>query len=80
MSGQVNYIDRLIAEAAVLAGGEHPCRILGHKWKFIGGSNCGCPDGNCSIPVHECAACGDVDYGQNQEADDIRIQCHWAMA
>jgi len=29
-------LTRLIAEAAVLAGGKHPCAILGHRWRFIG--------------------------------------------
>ena len=68
-------IERLIAEASVLAGGDHPCRILGHKWVFTGGSNCGCPDGVCSIPVHQCESCGDYDYGNNDEADEVRRTC-----
>jgi hypothetical protein len=60
-------IDRLIAEAVVLAGGEHQCAILGHRWKSIGGRACpfyklGC--GNASQAVHECESCGDVDYGE----------------
>lgn len=68
-------MDRLIAEATVLAGGEHPCAILGHKWFQIGGANCGCEDGGCSVPVHECEACGDFDYGHNAEADEKRKRC-----
>lgn len=68
-------LQRLIAEASVLGGGEHPCSILGHKWKHIGGSHCGCENGSCSVPVHECESCGDVDYGENEEASDIRNQC-----
>lgn len=57
-------LERLCAEAAALAGGEHPCHVLGHKWKSIGGR--ACPFGECgeSQGVHECTVCGDVDYGQ----------------
>jgi hypothetical protein len=73
-------ISRLVAEAATLAGGKHPCHVLGHRWKFIGASNCGCSDGNCSVPVYECDVCGDCDYGQSREADNIRIECQWATA
>ena len=71
-------LDRLIAEASVLAGGEHPCAILGHKWKHIGGRHCGCPGINthgCSVPVHECEVCGDCDYGDNADADEIKLEC-----
>lgn len=68
-------LSRLIAEASVLAGGDHPCHILGHKWKFYGGANCGCPDGWCSVSVHKCAACGDCDYGDNDEANEKRAYC-----
>ena len=63
-------LTRLIAEAAVLAGGKHPCAILGHRWRFIG---CAPRETNgCwySVPVHECDACGDCDYGDNDEADE----------
>lgn len=64
-------LQRTIAEAAVLAGGEHPCALLGHKWKSIGGRACpfgprGDNDGcGHSQAVHECEACGLVDYGQH---------------
>lgn len=68
-------LDRLIAEAATLAGGQHPCRILGHKWAFYGCRNCGCEDGSCSFPVHRCESCGDWDYGDNDEAAEIKIAC-----
>lgn len=61
-------LDHLLAEAAVLAGGEHQCAVLGHRLKSIGSRPCpfhidGC--GNASQAVHECASCGDVDYGEN---------------
>lgn len=47
-----------------------------HDWQHIGGCNAGCdPYCNCSIPVHECARCGDCDYGRNPEADDVRAEC-----
>lgn len=59
-------LKQLVAEAAVLAGGEHPCKTLGHKWKSIGGRACPFTEDGCgaSQAVHECEACGDVDYGE----------------
>ena len=68
-------LTRLIAEATVLAGGDHPCNILGHKWEFRGGMACDCKGGGCSFPVHECASCGDCDYGDNDEAAEIKVTC-----
>lgn len=71
-------LGRLIAEALVLAGGDRPCAILGHKWKHVGGRNCGCPGMDtrgCSVPVHECESCGDCDYGDNAEATEIKLEC-----
>lgn len=70
----MNELERLAAEAVALAGGPHPCAMLGHQWRFGGGAHCGCPDGACSVPVHECA-CGDCDYGDNADADEIRARC-----
>jgi hypothetical protein len=65
-------IARLIAEAEVLAGGQHQCAVLGHRWKSIGGRPCpfredGDDDSGCghSQAVHECESCGDIDYGEN---------------
>jgi hypothetical protein len=68
-------LERLAAEAVALAGGEHPCNIIGHKWIFAGGANCGCADGSCSVPVHQCDRCGDYDYGENEEAKSVRAEC-----
>lgn len=68
-------LDRLIAEASVLAGGTHPCSVLGHKWESTGAAWCGCEGGRCFVPVHECEACGDCDYGDNEDADDVRAEC-----
>lgn len=68
-------LERLIAEAGVLAGGDHPCAVLGHRWPFAGGTNCGCGHDSCSVPVHECHACGDCDYGDNVAADETRANC-----
>lgn len=68
-------LTRLVAEAIVLAGGEHQCATLGHRWIFTGGAACGCPDGACSVPVHECESCGDCDYGDNVVADQVRTRC-----
>lgn len=72
---QTTILERLVAEASVLAGGDHPCVVLGHKWVFSGGANCGCPYGGCSIPVNECDVCGDCDYGNNEDADRMREEC-----
>lgn len=60
-------LERLIAEATVLAGGKNECAVLGHRWKSIGGRACpfhadGC--GNSSQAVHECESCGAIDYGE----------------
>jgi hypothetical protein len=41
---RVKTLDRLVAEAAVLAGAKHPCTILGHLWVSTGGRNCCCDD------------------------------------
>ena len=69
-------LERLAAEATSLAGGDHQCALLGHQWKFIGCMACCCNgEGECSLPVHECEACGDCDYGENQHAEDARADC-----
>jgi hypothetical protein len=77
-------LTRLIAEASVLAGAAHPCTILGHSWRHIGGRNCGCEgidadgerwSGSCSVPVYRCEACSDYDYGDNAEAADTMRRC-----
>lgn len=47
----------------------------GCDMQSIGGCNCGCPDGQCSVPVHQCSRCGDCDYGQNEEATETRRHC-----
>jgi hypothetical protein len=55
------------------------CAELGrHDWQHIGGRNAGCDlgsDCSCSVPVHKCSRCGDCDYGDNPEADDVRDEC-----
>jgi hypothetical protein len=71
----MDTLRRLIAEASVLAGGAHPCMVLGHVWVHIGGRNCGCDGGGCSVPVYECSACGDCDYGDNTEMGEIIEAC-----
>ncbi|MCL8382117.1 hypothetical protein [Xanthobacter aminoxidans] len=64
---RVAYLKRRIATA--------PCAEVGHRWKHIGGKNCGCENGSCSVPVHECTVCGDCDYGENAEAEETRAEC-----
>lgn len=52
------------------------CSEVGHRWVFIGGRNAGCGPGcDCSIPVHRCEACGDYDYGDNEEAREKLADC-----
>ena len=31
--------------------------------------------GCCSVPVHKCTRCGDCDYGENGDADEVRRLC-----
>lgn len=61
-------LTRLIAEASVLAGGAHPCAVLGHKWVSIGGRRCPYAgeyaEPNCSQTVYQCSACDVTDYGE----------------
>jgi hypothetical protein len=58
-------LDRLIAEAVVLAGGEHACDKLGHVWQSIGGRACPFHEDGCgdSQAAEECGSCGLMDYG-----------------
>ena len=48
------------------------CAQYGHTWTDVGGCNAGCGSFcACSVPVHKCSRCGDMDYGNNPEAKDI---------
>jgi hypothetical protein len=50
----------------------------GHDWQSIGGRNACCDEGDfcsCSVPVNACTRCGDCDYGDNDDADDVRRLC-----
>jgi hypothetical protein len=49
----------------------------GHEWFSHGGCNAGCHDEycSCSVPVNVCHRCGDCDYGQNEEAEQIKAEC-----
>jgi hypothetical protein len=52
------------------------CVEAGHDWRHVGGRNAGCDrDCSCSVPVHECAVCGDSDYGDNAEANATLARC-----
>lgn len=68
---QVAQLERQVAGA--------PCAEVGHRWISKGGMNAGCDIGgdlcNCSIPVNVCSVCGDCDYGENAEAQQIREDC-----
>lgn len=48
----------------------------GHDMQSIGGCNAGCGDDcSCSVPVNVCSRCGVCDYGDNDDAREIRAQC-----
>ena len=52
------------------------CSDVGHDWVSHGGANAGCDrDCRCSVPVHRCSKCGDFDYGENDDAVQIRKEC-----
>lgn len=68
VEAEANRIRREIANG--------PCREHGHDWQFAGGSNLGCCDDcGCGGPVYSCTKCGDSDYGDNEEADELRADC-----
>lgn len=46
-----------------------------HRWRLMAEQRCGCSGGWCTIPVFECVRCEIVDYGDNDEAHEIREQC-----
>lgn len=68
-------LERIVLRVAIEAGATYNCLLLGHVWVSTGGRNCGCEDGCCSVPVHECEVCGDCDYGDNEEASIIIAKC-----
>lgn len=49
----------------------------GHDWEMLGGCNAGCHPVwcACSVPVSTCRRCGDCDYGDNEEAKQVRANC-----
>lgn len=53
------------------------CAEMGeHDMKHVGGCNAACgEDCCCSVPVHKCTRCGDSDYGENDEAREVRETC-----
>ena len=65
-----------VARLERLAGAA-TCREMGaHDWQFYGGCNAGCDElCGCSVPVSVCSRCGDCDYGDTPEADEIRRFC-----
>ena len=74
----LDSLTRLVSEAKVLAGGDHPCHILGHKWESQGGRHCSiCENG--SQTVYYCPACGDYDYGEEGGPgwEDCQTYCHY---
>ncbi len=64
---ELSRLERLAASAT--------CAEVGHDWQSLGGCNCGCDGGCCSVPVNECTRCKDCDYGDNEDAAEIRARC-----
>lgn len=58
--------------------GKMSCAEAGdHVWQSIGGANAGCCEQCvCSVPVRECLRCGECDYGENEEATRVRMECN----
>lgn len=53
------------------------CLEVGHDWQSFGGANAGCSDWcACSVPVNVCSKCGDCDYGDNDDAEEVRENCY----
>jgi hypothetical protein len=75
--------DRIEATRAELARLERQaahatCAEIGCNMVSTGGCNCGCDSelmGACSVPVNHCTRCGDCDYGENNDATEIRRRC-----
>lgn len=55
------------------------CREVGHRWEFIGGCSASCEhtdaDCQCTTSVNQCKACGDCDYGDNEERGEVIARC-----
>lgn len=67
---EVQRLEHAIAHAS--------CVEVGHDWRFAGARNAACSRGDycaCSVPVNECARCGDCDYGDNDAASEIISDC-----
>lgn len=68
LEAQAEHVRREIAQG--------PCKQYGHEWEPLGGANAGCGnDCACSVPVHRCVKCSDCDYGDNDEAKQVREKC-----
>jgi hypothetical protein len=66
---KVEQIKRRMASAT--------CRESGCDMQHYGGRNAACHLAGCacSVPVHVCTRCGDSDYGENDEAAEVRLAC-----
>lgn len=78
MSALIEQLAELERQAAQIkreiASG--PCLEFGHDFQFAGGTNLGCGDDcACGGAVYTCTKCGDCDYGDNEENDELRAAC-----
>jgi hypothetical protein len=78
MDDLVAQLAELEAKAAAVRRqiAQGPCVQYGHTWKLLGGRNVACSeDCSCSVSVYVCEKCGDCDYGDNAERDEIVMEC-----
>lgn len=78
MADLIKELEETEAKAALIRNliRDGDCAQYGHTWTDVGGCNAGCgPFCSCSVPVHKCSKCGDMDYGDNREAREILAEC-----
>ena len=75
LAEQIRETEAKLARLKSLAAAVTCAEMGEHDWRFIGSCGCTCSDGYCSVPVHECARCGDCDYGNNAEAAEVKLEC-----
>ena len=76
-----------VAELERRRAGASCAQIGKHDMQSTGGANCGCEftysdaegehviHGQCSVPVNVCTRCGVCDFGDNEEAREVRRKC-----
>ncbi len=76
-------LEQVEAKAALIRAQirDGDCKNYGHDWSDTGGANAACDEWcSCSIPVRRCKKCGDLDYGDNDDAKQIVANCGLSFA